>query len=43
MPEKKIPGLKRATEKAKATEKEIVKKSPENRAEFFKTFLPKKD
>lgn len=38
-----IPGLKRATEKAKETEKEVVKKSPINRAEIFKASLPKKD
>ena len=39
--EKEAPGLKRATKEAKGTEKETVKKSPENRAAFFKTFLPK--
>ena len=39
--EKETPGLERATKEAKETEKETAKKPPKNRAEFFKTFLPK--
>lgn len=40
MSKKEIPGLKRATEKAKKTEKETVKKSSRSRAEIFKASIP---
>jgi len=41
MSKKEIPGLKRATEKAKKTEKKTAKKSSRSRTEIFKASIPK--